>query len=497
MTDGARLYKYNTSEHEFFDMVPGYKQNYLASNVDYIDPRDGKRVPFAQRYRKFTTKKHGIRVLAFGFLLNFFMNENNTIVQPVEDTIKEQWFQDAIRDHEVDLFVVIGHVGVRQSETENLFKAIRDVQWDAPIIFFGGHVHIRDYRKFDAKAYGLGSGRYMETIGFQSISGLPSRGEQNGTLSAKLASPGFARSYIDNNLFSFQHHTGLNSTSFPTDHGKNISSMIHRARRELDLDKRFGCAPQDYWMTRTPYPHKDSIFTWLDSQVVPEMVVDPKRADKSRIVIGNTGSMRFDIFEGRFTKDTAYIVSPFNSGFRYIPKVPFRIAERLVEVLNNADHFLDQSLPELGGIQRLLPPESIAQSPASTSSPPVQPPYLEPNIQFPLSSSTNNINSKPDLTPGYTTTDDAGSSGDDTIHSPITFYKIPPCFESRVNIEDNIDPEDDVDVIYLEFIQPWVLEAITFLGGEYEDKDTAPYLAAENFTGLITQWVEEHWTGDC
>ena len=475
-------------------MVPGYKQNYLASNVDFIDPRDGNRVPLAQRYRKFTTKKHGIRIVAFGFLLNFFQNANNTVVQPVEDTIKEQWFQEAIRDREVDIFVVTGHIGVRQSEMENLYKAIRDVQWDTPIMFFGGHVHIRDYRKYDTKAYGLASGRYMETIGFQSISGLPSRKERNETMSVQLAQPSFSRRYIDSNLFSFHHHTGLNSTTFPTDHGKNISASIHKARKDLELDKEYGCAPQDYWMTRTPYPHKDSIFTWLDSEVVPQTVVDPEREVNPRIIIGNTGAMRFDIFKGPFTKDTTYIVSPFTSAFRFIEKVPFRIADRLTEVLNNAGNFLDQSLPDLGGIHQLAPPEAVAYTSKLLNPPPhSQHPFLIDNAQSILASA----NEKPALTPGYTTTDDAGPDGDDTIHSPITFYKVPPCFESRVNINEDAEPEDVVDVVFLEFIQPWALAALRFLGAEYEDSDTAAYMEGKSFTELIAGWVSENWNGEC
>ena len=490
----VRLYNYDTSEHEYFDMVPGYKQNYLASNVDFIDPRDGNRVPLAQRYRKFTTQKHGIQVVAFGFLLDFFQNANNTVVQPVEDTINEQWFQEAIQDREVDIFVVTGHIGVRQSEMENLYKAIRDVQWDTPIMFFGGHVHIRDYKKYDAKAYGLASGRYMETIGFQSISGLPSRKERNETMSIQLAQPSFSRRYIDNNLFSFHHHTGLNSTTFPTAPGKNISSSIHKARKELKLDVKYGCAPQDYWMARTPYPHKDSIFTWLDSKVVPQTVVNPDRAENPRIIIGNTGAIRFDIFKGPFTKDTTYIVSPFTSGFRFIEKVPFRIADRLTEVLNNAGNFPDLSLPELNGTQQLALPQTAAKTDNwwySTREPlTLLRPYSDQAI---LATESE----KPSLTPGYTTTDDAGPDGDDTIHSPITFYKIPPCFESRMNVNEDAEPEDVVDVVFLEFIQPWALAALRFLGAEYEDADTAPYIEGKGFTDLIAGWVEENWKGDC
>jgi hypothetical protein len=37
----------------------------------------------------------------------------------------------------------------------------------------------------------------------------------------------------------------------------------------------------------------------------------------------NTGAMRFDIFKGPFTEDSAFIVSPFTSTFRYVKDVPY------------------------------------------------------------------------------------------------------------------------------------------------------------------------------
>jgi 2',3'-cyclic-nucleotide 2'-phosphodiesterase (5'-nucleotidase family) len=64
-------------------------------------------------------------------------------VQRVEDTVKEEWFTEAIRDKDLDLIIVFGHVDIRSDEYALLFKTIRSVQWDTPIQFFGGHSHIR------------------------------------------------------------------------------------------------------------------------------------------------------------------------------------------------------------------------------------------------------------------------------------------------------------------------------------------------------------------
>jgi 2',3'-cyclic-nucleotide 2'-phosphodiesterase (5'-nucleotidase family) len=137
------LYKADTAEGEYFHTVPDFKGNYLASNLDIYNPKTGKLEPLAPRYKKFTTKNQGIRILAFGFIFDFTGNANNTVVQRVEDTVKEEWFAEAIRDKDLDLIIVFGHVDIRSAEYALLFKTIRSVQWDTPIQFFGGHSHIR------------------------------------------------------------------------------------------------------------------------------------------------------------------------------------------------------------------------------------------------------------------------------------------------------------------------------------------------------------------
>ena len=488
------LYKNTSSEDEYYETVPSFLGNYLASNLDIIDPKTGEQRPLAKRFKKFTTKNQGIRILAFGFLFNFENNSNNTIVQTVQDTIKEKWFQEAIRDREVDLFLVIGHVPLRTQEFASIFKAIRAQQWDVAIQFFGGHTHIRDYAKYDSKAYGLESGRYMETIGFMSVTGLPTGGKSNptsiGPHAARLAAPTFSRRYIDNNLFSFHQHTKLDGNTFPTEHGRNVSSMIASAREALKLDKTFGCAPKDYWTNRAPYPSENSIFSWLQDEVLPDMVSDADRADVPRMVLVNTGALRFDIFKGPFTVDTTYTVSPFTSGFRSVKDVPFSVAKRLLQIINQEVPQLwptsQQSLAFDGPVRSLQPKITAAHHVDEHDFLPVR-----RGGQVPLGKDDD-----VELTPGYTTTDDAGSDGDDTVHAPITFYRVPNALESRIGFPPASSAADDpvsVDVVYVDFIESYILLALRFLGTDYAAPDTDVYMAGRDMTGVIAQWVREHW----
>lgn len=51
-------------------------------------------------------------------------------------------------------------------------------------------------------------------------------------------------------------------------------------------------------------------------------------------MIANSGSQRFDVYAGDFTKNDEYIVSPFLDAFLYIPDVPWKYAKQIGGALN-------------------------------------------------------------------------------------------------------------------------------------------------------------------
>jgi hypothetical protein len=483
-TGNHELYQRYSADLEHNTTTRNFKNNYIASNLDYVDLETGDQSPMAPRYRKFKTKNQGIEILAMGFLFDFTGNANNTIVQPVEDTVKEEWFQKAIKE-KPDLFVIIGHVGLRMEEFEIIFKALRQEDWNTPIAFFGGHAHVRDARSFDSRSFAMASGRYLETIGWMSVDGIKKKTNEAST----KASTTFTRKYIDNNLYGMYYHTGLNKTTFPTEHGQRVSRNIDRARKALDLDYKFGCAPQDYWMSRTKYPHKDSIFTLLEDQILSDMVVNEDRKDKPRVAIVNTGGIRFDIFKGPFTRDSTYIVSPFVSTFKYIPDVPYKVAQKVIEILNSAGKILETG-PET---RFMASPEQMFANPmAFTQDKEV---YLElRDVQEPLGDDDSD-NKKPARIRGYTTKDDVGTDGDDTVHDPIDFYPQPNCIQGKIAFPKDGEPET-VDLVFIDFIQPWIIPALKFSGGNYNDKDVKDYMEG-TFTYLFAKWISENWDGDC
>ncbi|KAH8907914.1 hypothetical protein BR93DRAFT_926940 [Coniochaeta sp. PMI_546] len=492
-TGNHELYQASTADGEHQRTVPNFKSSYIASNLDYIDPKSGDRIPMARRYKKFQTKNQKIDIVAFGFLFDFTGHANNTVVKPVRDTIKEEWFQQAIRE-KPDLFVVIGHVGVRMQELEDIYTAIRKQNWHTPIAFFGGHAHVRDAVSFDDKAFAMASGRYMETIGWMSVDGIATKAAaENKALSAVT----FKRRYIDNNLLGLYHHSGLDRDSFTTEHGRNVTKMIARARKELNLDYTYGCAPRDLWMTRSPYPSEDSIYSWLEGQVLPDVVVNKERKEKARLGILNTGAIRFDIFKGPFTTDTTFIVSPFLSVLAFIPDVPYSVAKKVIGLLNNAGQILDAAAETLDGSGRLdsrfmaIPEQfsitkSIIHKRVESSAASFE---QSSGGQKPLGD--DDSSRKPALVGGYTTVDDYGEDGDDAVHLPIDFYTVPNCVQAEINFPSEGEP-DTVDLVFLDFIQPWVLLALKFSGGDYSAKNVSLYTNG-SFTDLMAGWIKENW----
>lgn len=487
-TGNHELYQADTADREWSRTVPNFKDKYLASNLDYVDPKTGEVKPMAQRYRKFQTKNQKLTVVAFGFLFDFTGNANNTVVQTVAKTIKEEWFQNAIRE-KPDIFVVIGHIGLRMDEIKQIFTEIRKQNWFTPIAIFAGHAHVRDAISLDAKAFGIASGRYFETIGWMSVDGITKKSGDAPMDDAQTSAISFNRRYIDNNLLGLYYHSGLNETSFPTEHGRNVSKQITQARKELELDRKFGCAPKTYWMARTPYPSEDSIFSLLDQRVLPDVIVNESRKDIPRLAIINTGAIRFDIFKGPFTLDTTYIVSPFMSKMVFFPEVPYAVAKKVLKILNSATKILDHPGFDM---KMMGPPEQwqLTEDIVYPTLPPIGP-HLATDSQKPV----GGFEGEPDLIGGYTTKDDIGTDGDDAVHSPINFYLQPNCIQSEIGFPEKGEPEN-VDLVFTDFVTPWVILALKFSGGDYNKTDIQLY-HVDSFTDMFAKWIKKNWEHEC
>ena len=221
---------------------------------------------------------------------------------------------------------------------------------------------------------------------------------------------------------------------------------------------------------------------------MPDIIFSKERKDVPTLAITNSGAMRFDIFKGSFSRDTTYIISPFVSKFNYIKDVPYKSAKGLLKLLNNNGPIFSTA-----GLHtsQLGPPEQLSiLTDIIAPAQPAKDVYTSGGAQAPLLSSD-----APDLIPGYTTKDDSGDDGDDTLHAPISFYQVPNCIQSPISFPSSGEPEK-VDVVFVDFIQPWVLLALQFSGEGYTSDDVLVY-SEETLTDMMAAWIKKNWGQDC
>ena len=320
------LYVTDIAYETFNQFSKIYGDRYVTSNVQILNNSTGQFEYIGNKYRYFTTA-HGLRIMAFGILYDFTGNSNVSKVIKTANLVKESWFLDAINYSEpIDLFLVIGHNPVRPSVSSSTFgtiyRTIRGARPNIPIQAFGGHTHVRDFAVYDTISTGLESGRYCETVGWLSMSGINSstytgnikpRGVPNPTQPAinvtatnstsnnQNTSLVYQRRYLDFNRLTFAYHAvGSQDSTFDYHSGERVSETITSDRKELNLTALYGCAPKTYCQYCKPFGADGNIFPLL-ATALAATVINESRADVPRLIIINTGSVRFDLVKGPFT----------------------------------------------------------------------------------------------------------------------------------------------------------------------------------------------------
>ncbi|TIA86569.1 calcineurin-like phosphoesterase [Aureobasidium pullulans] len=515
------LYVSEIAYETFNQFAKSYGERYLTSNVQIRNPSTGELEYIGKKYRYFTTKK-GLRIMAFGVLFDFTGNSNASVITKAADMVKESWFLNAVNHKNVDAFLVIGHNPVSRKSSSNtlqtVYEAIRAIKPETPIQMFGGHTHIRDFAIYDDKSVGMESGRYCETLGFLSMSGIESshyrgkvnpKGVPNPTMKAKKVSTAsasasiasstgssnmtFFRRYLDWNRMTFEYHAeGSQTKAFDTTKGLAVTENITATRKELNLTSIYGCAPQTWCLSCAPFMSEGSIYSLL-ARALSATIITEERASKPRLIITNSGHIRFDLAEGAFDYDSSFskqpyiptivnlpanyvtVVSPFTDAFNYLPDVPYHLASQVLAALESGDYPSKRDLStESFGFTQMNP------SLDSCIDPPVTRDNLITKRSYP---GGRIIRRQTTTTPGYVTTDDFGSDGDDTIHSKIPYYSVPNFFQANGSLPANgtLAADATVDLIFLDYVAGSVVKALNGLGGDYTDEEVTYYLP-KNFT---------------
>lgn len=454
------LYLWENSRQELDVLIPHFGEKYVCSNVEYLE--DDKWHDLANRTRYFESEKQKKKILALSFLFDFNRNNKLTRVTPIDKVVHQDWFNELPEEFpEVDIVLVVGHIPVdrRWAELQLLHAKLRVLFPDSLIQYFGGHSHIRDFVVYDDKSTGLQSGRFCETVGFLSLN----------TTDVEITAPErYFRSYIDFNKESFLQHVGYEFVDhFNTKKGLQVSHDIVETRKELKLDEQLGTVEtSNYYQDYVPISHPKNIYKLLTKQVLPTLKAEfDIPVSNERLIIINTGSVRYDLYKGPYTKDTQYIVLPFENEWLKVT-LPKHVAIQIAPLLNRNGYIISEL--RILANDYLLPPHQLALRRSGG-----------------LAKRDQNVFQFVDLftkrpSKGYVTHDDFGSDGDDTVHRPVINYAIPNVVQS-IELDKKLGREAEIDVVFYSFLLPNVEEAVKTLNYQIPE----PQLYSKKYLGLL------------
>lgn len=226
-------------------------------------------------------------------------------------------------------------------------------------------------------------------------------------------------------------------------------------------------------MTR-PIDSEDSIYHLLKNEVLPRLQSDLIPSDDlsmDRIIMLNTGAVRYDLFKGSFTRDTEYSVLPFANDWKYM-KLEKWVAVQIEDFLNAEPVIAMLTPPEQKSVENM---KIMSQSD-----------YL--NVQH------CPFIKKPQLTEGYTTADDYGCDGDDTPHNSQNIYPLPNVIQSStLSKEYGMGHQNEIiDFIFFSFLKDDILKALKHIDPSkaYTDVDVKAY-GGKSAKQLLREYIIE------
>ncbi|CAA7260475.1 unnamed protein product [Cyclocybe aegerita] len=458
------LYVYANTLDMHQNFAPSLHGRYLSSNANIAVVNDQGQVvsvPVGSRFAKFTTRK-GRKVTSLGVLFDFTGYDKNTTVQKVEDMVREAWFADAIKD-EPDFFLLVGHMPVARDKWPFVFNTIRAVHPTTPILILGGHTHIRDCLQLDGRSMSLESGRYMETIGW---------------LSRIFHHFCFIVVDILPKILIASHSSKRTDLQFDTREGNDITRGLNNLAKRFDLSFLFGTAPHDFTTTQAPYPSNNSLLSLFIENALPvALAINNTRSSIPSIMITNSGSQRFDLYAGPFTKNDQLTASPFADSFLFIPGVPFVSAKQVLPTLNNG------GANERRALFNKREEELYGRGYVDT----VYRKWLE---EMDLRNAGFDRRTASNLTLGYVTTDACPGVGDDTSHVPLPFHSVPDFIGS---VPPAVSDDTPIDLVFVDFIETQFLHVLNTVQKTktYTTADVQAYspVLANQALGIYAQQV--------
>lgn len=300
------------------------------------------------------------------------------------------------------------------------------------------------------------------------------------------------------------------------------------------VSSKLTLALTDYFLHRYPHTDRRSIFRLLTESVLPELITRPDRSTPPYLVL-NTGSIRFDLFKGPFTRGDQWQILPFANNFLFLPSVPRARAAKLLHHLNLVgEHGLSStgssatsaSAPETDEERAWLAQQSADVRLAADSAA-LEHAHRRANSS-PLSPASTSSSAGDDgrwrmrrATEGYVTLDACGGSdpgeqlGDDTLHRPYRTARQPifvatalpggPSLgaaqgeeEEEEAAREEREDEHGVDIVFFDFIAIDVVRGLNALGGKkdggrYSLDEVERYVEWVSANTLLEEWAKRAW----
>ncbi|KAH9259101.1 hypothetical protein BASA81_002721 [Batrachochytrium salamandrivorans] len=281
-------------------------------------------------------------VLVLGFLYDM-TNYDPTLVfvRDVEDCVKMEWFKQVVTRKDIRAIVVLAHMDYRHPLVNLVFASIRKLRGDdalLPVVIATGHTHQRRHRMLDDYAITLEAGKFMDTLGLVSFAN-----QQSSITNGKH----MTFQYVNPNANDLTALLG-NDAGEESAKAQHLRKEINKVREQLDLDKQVGVLDKTYTLSVKPGASNSLISFWVDRVIEHGLFTSGKQTNRL-FFIGGTGTIRYDLFGGKVTKDDLWIASPFADPFHVIRNVPGRL------ILQLADPVLGLMQSKLRPLNSLLP----------------------------------------------------------------------------------------------------------------------------------------------
>jgi len=206
------------------------------------------------------------------------------------------------------------------------------------------------------------------------------------------------------------------------------------------------------------------------------LAINNTRASIPNIMITNSGSQRFDVLKGPFTKNDQFTASPFDDAFLFIPNVTFAIANSVLPALNH------QGAEEKRALFEGRESEAWKRGDVSTR-------YKEWLREMAARDVELNKRAQANLTLGYVTTDACPGVGDDVAHAALPFFSTPDFIGSN---PPNVSSSTPIDLVFVDFIETQLLGIINSVANgtrTFSSSDVQSYspFLANQILGLFAQ----------